>query len=365
MSTPPKRAASLGRVILVLPMVALQAPASDPPANYSIKGNFRYQLLSPTGKATETLLRHFDVEVDGRTWSVKVLLDGTSDRTEFIQRFDGENLLSYGLEPGQTSGIGGTLEPSPVPPSLLSSANEYPWLAFASASYFSQGPKEHALWFEPARSVSGHSLRVSVPIDLQLSERFPHLPSRIAYYQTETVHLDEAGRAMTNPLPQLAAGTRFKRAEYEASAFTNVGGLEFPTRFEFREHRIRSTPPGSYTTFCAMLITGVATNISVGHSSVIGVPGRTLFLQDQRIPEPTALLSVTNGLIPATNTVEYAQFRQRAARAFELEKLARPTGSPARPKHRVTLLCGLMLLVVAPVIYSLFSRAVNKKQTKH
>ena len=327
--------------------------------NYSIKGTMQYRLQPPNQGAKPTLFRHFELDFDDCTWTIKVYLDRSDIRTAFVQQYDGHNLLTFQVDPDKPGKSSGTVEECSVPETLLASFNEQPWLAFASWCYFREATNGYAISLEAARSPSGYNHRLVVPATVHLSDASPHLPDSIAYLRRQLVFFDTDGNLKTNRISEGYPGVEngYIDAEFRSGGFTNVNGLSFPTTFEFRRNMLVRKGTAKYELYCVAVTTGTATNIIVGKSvgGTKPIPA-TLYLHDLRVPEPNVLLKVANGVIPSTDSPEILELRKKTEEQFKLQRQAQEKLQQRRSRYRGLLLLAFSLLFVLPLAYFQFAR---------
>ncbi len=352
---------SMRRQSVLLIVVLLFCSGSDRiwALNYSIKGTIQYRLQLPNQGAKPTLFRHFELLFDDCKWTIKVYLDRSDVHTAFVQQYDGQNLLTFQVDPDKPGNSSGTVEECSVPQTLLASFNEQPWLAFASWCYFREATNGYAISLEAARSPSGYSQRLVVPSTVHLSDAFPHLPDSIAYLKKQFVFFDTDGNLKTNGISGAYPGVEngYVDAEFRSGGFTNVSGLSFPTTFEFRRNMLVRKGNAKYELYCAAVTTGTATNIAVGKPDVQTEPiPANLYLHDLRVPEPNMLLKVTNGMVPSTNSPELLELRKKTAESFKLQRQAQAKLQQRNSRYRPLVLLAFSLLFMLPLAYFQFAR---------
>jgi len=180
----------------------------------------------------------FDLHVSECRWLMKL---GTRDPRLYDYRIvssDGTNaflLLNYetrariAADRGRTtSNIGdGTVASGTMPRFLFANEAGAVWLAFASECFFSHLTEDARVEVPFTMFVRPSTIEASKPLVVQqakiaFSDSQPRVPLSIAYYLTNLA----AERYSVEP--ELNSKEAFTNVVYEASAFTNVQGLQFP-----------------------------------------------------------------------------------------------------------------------------------------
>jgi len=330
--------------------------------NYSVKGELSYELQRPNGES-EPLLRHYELQVEDCKWKVSVKLDNSTDESSFVYQYDGQNITYYARRPNQEGGnVAGMVEAAESPQTWLSTADEFAWLALASHCYFAHITNGRALSFEVLRSPAGLIRRFQVPVKFTLSAEEPHLPTHVAYFTDKLYLLGNDGVIQTNELafwyPHV--DQPYKSGEFNAQSFTNLHGLSFPTRFEYRAFHPRSDARTASDLKCMLVVRGTATNIVIGERSVaFKLPSASAYLQDLRVSQSSTLLKITNGVIPSTNDPQVLDAQKRASAAVKNAALAaaRRKSFAARRTPIVVVLGAVMISGLA-----FFWHAIRKRR---
>jgi hypothetical protein len=298
-----------------------------PEMSYSVKGSFSYRVFErkKEGGAEEhkPLFRDFEVQGDDYVWKVKVVCVGNTNFDSFVGAYDGTNLLQYPIFGSSYAGSMGVvrIETLAVPCAVTTAAGQYVWLAYASSRYLRQITNNSILSFEELRTPFGPRGRYEVPCRLILSPLAPHVPTQIQYVRTNLpVGINDDGTLRSLELDPPFRSAGYMNAEYKSEAFTNVNGLSFPTKFEYRGYRPRLNAKTTNDLLCVLIVRGVVTNITASEQRVdVSLPRRKVRISDLRFSVP-ALYSIDDGVIPATDSPLVTRARQRAVNQLERQR---------------------------------------------
>jgi hypothetical protein len=336
------RAASLGVAAAAIYMLQIVFASEAFCMSYSVKGTLTYEghgLGELPGQVATPFVREFEVLLEDANWTVRMVPVGDANFSYFLSTYDGTNIMYVdGIRPdvqgrllaaAQTQPNGksvnsilpsGLLESSAVPRAMSSTGGAYAWLAFASGAYFKASTNGMAVDLYALETRSGlFTARRDVPCSFELSSVAPYLPVRVEYRWPNLAYMKADGVIVGRALPSpFQAG--FVAAQFTSEAFTNIGGLSFPSKFEMKEYRPLPSATNASDYRCTLSVRGAVTAISVNpRHGASGLSGVELHVTDLRYPN-APMYTISNGAIPTP-----ADPRIKAATAEALRRLRATT----------------------------------------
>jgi hypothetical protein len=214
--------------------------------------------------------------------------------------------------------------------------------------------------------------RYEVPVEISLSPSLPHLPVSIRYTTDGIMSLEDDGLTLKkNPLSLFLPLTspfkdRFLSAEFKSVSFTNIDGFSFPATFEYRGYRPKADAKTVDDLDCLLVVRGMATNIIVGATDFnLQLPPMKSYLTDRRFPQRGVNYTITNGIVPSTNSPEAIKAREEAVRiaarweVIQKERAQRAT--VARRKKIIWAGLSITILAIASVVFFVRKRTTGAK----
>ena len=245
--------------------------------------------------------------------------------------------------------ISGSLENSEVPHVESSAAGEYVWLAFASSCYFEHATNGYAVALQELRSPSGLCRRFEVPAMVKLFQAPPYLPEEVRYTTESQLFLRDDGT--TESVPLAAPFTKgFVSAEFRSSGFSNVNGLSFPSRFQYRVCGPADSANTAADVIWYLDVYGTATNVIVGKQQLDNkLPNMKAYLRDVRDPAQPANLRITNGVVPPMDAPAAVKARQKT-HAMQTTAARAKNRSASNVRMRRFIVCSLIAISVVPLL---------------
>lgn len=309
---------------------------------YQVRGFFQYN-LSVDGRRDVALERHFEVQVEGCRWEIRVVRPEDTNNTVYVHRWDGTNLLYFMTRPERPEdAFGGLVEDCGVPFLWTSAGAAFPWLAYASGCYFRGQTNETATSLHRWKDATGQWKRFQRTCRWQLRQEHPYLPLQVQYVMDERHPLWAAFQKRT-----------FIEEEMTATDFTNVQGICVPLQFTFRAYRPQAKPALAHDVRCILVVNGKATNISFLAKSDHPLQGR-LYVEDRRFPEVAVVYPVTNEFLPPSDSPVVAQARKLA--------MTKTPRWPPRPPRKGIVVLLVAFLVLPLILYGAYTIAHRRKQ---
>jgi hypothetical protein len=257
------------------------------------------------------LHRRFLAEVDNECrWKVTVFLDSNPDFHAFVSQYDNQHLVHYAL--GSSTNLGlVSVHTKPVPYTRTTAADEIVWLALASGCYFLSTTNGMAVSLKSSRAADGTLRRQAVPVVVEASESPPHLPSLVQYGIPEATlrSVPRLRSRQSSAAPDVAMNIA---AELKSEEFTRIGAAAFPSRFQYREFAPKVSADGGRESPVTLLVRGYVTEITAESRGIdFRLPDR-MAVGDHRDDVPTALYTVTDGVIPPIDSQVVKEARRRA-----------------------------------------------------
>jgi len=379
-----RRVCIAGFRILTLLAFTFFVVARTVSANYSIEGVLTYEghgLGEPKDYKGEVFKRTFQVSVEDCKWTIKMIPIGNTNFTYSLSTYDGTNLiyldrltqesfnsLRSNLRHGVTNLFQSCIvESTPVPRTMASFANAYPWLAFASGCYFATVTNDSVWDIYPLNmQQSFFAGRRQIPCIRTLSAVPPYLPTRLEYKWTNLATMSLDGKILTRELPP-AFRKSFVAGEFRSDEFTNISGLSFPTKFEMREYRPMPNASDSNDFRCTLIVKGAVTSISTTqHIWSNELPNELLVVNDYRFytnsPVPSYLTS--NGFISSSDNPSLASARQAAWQRLQIIKNTAHIAPPSIHVKPALIRIFLCITMVAPLLLLLWKHRSNNKTNK-
>jgi hypothetical protein len=370
--------------ILAVVVIVVSGILSATSATYLIEGALTYEghgLGEPEGYNAKIFTEAFQVSVDDCKWTIKITLVGNTNYSYSLSTFDGTNviyldrlnqeaydLLRKNLRHGVTNLYQSCIvESTPVPRTMGSIANAYPWLAFASGCYFKTVTNDTAWDIVPLNiQMSYFAGRRQVPCSFTLSELPPYLPKRLEYKWTNINKMSVDGKILSFDLPPVFGGN-FVAAEFRSDDYTNVSGLSFPTKFGMREYRPMPNATNVNDFRCTLIVKGAVTSISTTPQPWSNeLPNETLSVNDYRFytNTPVARYLTSNGIILSSADPRLAPAKHAALQLFSpVNKIAQNQSRGIRA-NRIFVQILLGVTIVAPILLLLRKYKAIKNTNK-
>ena len=346
---------------------------------YSVKGTLTYEghgMGEPLGQEVTPFVREFEVVADDSIWTTRMIPVGDANYAYYLTTYDGSNILYFdAIRPEVEAGLLADLqakpsgkglksvlqscsvEATPVPRARSSTGGVYAWLALASGNYFKALDRGMAVDLYALEARQGLvTARREVPCEFEVSSARPNLPVRVAYFWTNLAHIRGDGVVASRALPLPFHG-RFLAAEYISEAFTNIGGLSIPLKFQIKEYRPLPLATNANDYRCTLIVRGVVTAVSTAwQHRVSDLYGKELQVTDLRYPYAPMYI-IKDGVLPEPN-----DRRVSAGKAEALRRAGALARQEQRASGRRALWVALAVAVFCSPIVVILFRNVRKEE---
>ena len=311
---------------------------------FQASGMLTEEFVNASNGVSQERTEHFEISVRDCQWFITTT-PYPLNKTNWVWKIgsEGSNVIYQTTKFNEANSDSvndsvGEIENDSVPNNVQGDVVSEIWLAYASACYLDSVTNNR---LKPAYSLIDHDWRFedyTVKADWKRFDSPPRLPQQIIYYEDKGVGF-YGGKVREFPLPPPYTNG-YTRAEYDAIATTNVGGLVIPRQFSFKEYAVMQTSSTNSHLMMWRVVTGWLSDAQPICERETFIPDITepTYVEDDRFsksnqPNPIAGMAymITNGEWPSTNSPLLQKLYQHEL--FAEPDAVGPAPMNIRPRH--------------------------------